>query len=71
MKQKLLIGVIGVAIIGVIANALFFNSSKTGVTDDGTGLTKGSTPPQFTLENLQNESISLQDVKGTNVILNF
>ena len=71
MKQKLSIGFILLVLVGVIANTILSNATETGVTDDGTGLNKGDTPPQFTLENLDQEQASLSDFQGKKVILNF
>lgn len=71
LKQKLIIGVISLVVIGVIANTLLSNVTKTGITDEGTGVGNGDTPPQFTLENLQEEQVSLNDFRGKKVILNF
>ncbi|MFF5993495.1 TlpA disulfide reductase family protein [Lysinibacillus sp. KU-BSD001] len=66
---------IGLVIIIILIGAVAWNSLKGpaefGLTDEGTGLEKGDTPPQFKLETLNGEPLSLQDVKGKKVILNF
>lgn len=71
MKKWIGIAII-VILIGVAAwTALREPAAEYGLTDKGTGLEKGDTPPQFFLETLDGEPMSLEDVKGKKVILNF
>ena len=71
MKKWIGVAVI-VLLIGIaVWNGMKESASQFGITDEGTGLEKGDTPPQFTLETLAGEPISLEDVKGKKVILNF
>ena len=67
---------IGVAVITLLIGIALWSvlrepASQFGITDEGTGLEKGDAPPQFTLETLDGEQISLEDVRGKKVILNF
>lgn len=71
LKQIIAIGIISLLVIGVVTNFLLNDAIKSGVTDMGTGIDKGDTPPQFKLPNLQDEELQLADFKGKKVILNF
>lgn len=71
MKQIFVIALLTLLVVGVLTNFLLGNLTKTGITDPGTGIEKGDTPPQFTLENLQGEQMKLSDFEGKKVILNF
>ena len=71
LKQKLVIGLISILVIVVVSNLLLQNNTKSGVTNEGTGIEKGDTPPQFELETLSGEQVQLADFKGKKVILNF
>ena len=67
---------IGIVIIAILIGAVAWNTfssseAQYGLTDEGTGLEKGDTPPQFKLETLDGEPLSLEDVKGKKVIVNF
>ena len=71
MKKWIGIAIV-VILIGAVAWNTFSNSeTQYGITDEGTGLEQGDTPPQFTLETLDGEPLSLEDVKGKKVIVNF
>lgn len=71
MKKWIGIAIV-VMLIGAIAWNIFSNSeAQYGITDEGTGLEQGDTPPQFELETLDGEPLSLEDVKGKKVIVNF
>ena len=64
--------VISGLLIGIVIGNIFSNSeAQYGLTDEGTGLEQGDTPPQFELETLDGEPLSLEDVKGKKVIVNF
>ena len=71
LKQKIAIGLISLLVILVVSNILLKNATKTGITDEGTGIEQGDTPPQFTLQTLDEEQVKLSDYKGKKVILNF
>lgn len=68
---------VGMLIVLFLILALVWNifgkqkETDYGITDEGTGLEVGDTPPQFTLQNLEGEDINLSDFKGRKVILNF
>ena len=71
MKKWIGIAIV-VTLIGAVAWNMFSHSkAQYGLTDEGTGLAQGDTPPQFTLETLDGEPLSLEDVKGKKVIVNF
>lgn len=66
----------GVAIIVILIGVAVWTGLREpaveyGLTGNGTGVEKGDTPPQFLLESLVGEPMSLEDVKGKKVILNF
>lgn len=71
LKQKITIGLIAIAVIGVIANFLLNDAMKQGVTDEGTGVNIGDTPPQFALANVDDELVKLEQFEGKKIILNF
>ncbi len=61
-----------VILIGIAAwTGLRKPAVEYGLTDNGTGVEQGDTPPQFKLETLDGDPMSLKDVKGKKVILNF
>lgn len=68
---------IGIAIIGVLIGIVIYNvfapekEATYGITDAGEGLEVGQIPPQFKLQNAQNEEVTLNDFKGQKIILNF
>lgn len=60
-------------LIGFVIYSMFAPEKEEayGITDPGEGLDVGQVPPQFTLQNAQNEEVTLDDFKGQKIILNF
>ena len=71
MKKWIGIAIVVILIGAVVGNTFSSSEAQYGITAEGTGLEKGDTPPQFKLETLDGEALSLEDVKGKKVILNF
>ena len=44
---------------------------KDGLVKEESGITKSQLAPDFTLQNLAGEEVTLSDFRGKNVILNF
>lgn len=67
----------GFIIVGVLVGLVVYNviaedkELEYGITQQGEGLDIGQVPPQFKLQDLNGDDVTLEDFKGQKVILNF
>ena len=68
---------VGSAIVGALISMVIYSvlapekETEYGITNLGEGLEEGQVPPQFVLQNMAGEDVTLDDFKGQKVILNF
>ena len=70
MNNKLIITVVVVLLIGT-ASFLYFNNSSTNNNLPEVGTEVGKRAPEFTLEDLNGNPVSLSDYQGQKIFLNF
>ena len=71
--RKITLSAFGIAMFGLLATNVLLGAAKTAAAKPADDATKmvGSAAPDFTLEALEGEKVSLKDTKGSVVVIDF